>query len=435
MVERQQYENGHHDAPRASQILPQIPYFVELEKSIPGFMETASYVAEFHKIPKGVVLFREHDPPACLYYLISGEVGVYVHRKKDMNGNAVNRPPTPRHRPKQFHQVELDKVTKFLQRLGLVKVDDSYERAKEKDRMLAVILQRSETYEQFSTVAEGSSFGDQVATLPAGSTIGDSALKNDIRRTATIKCLEDCEFLRVHKNDFDVRLCDKISFFKTNVPGFMSYTHVGEANKHPAACFMDVSYQKGHEILKEGVVGRPAIIAIREGEVTFRRKLRSKVGVNGTHGYRTWLVLGPGDVLCTLGMLEMGNVEPCTATVTSIDFKGFIVSGNSSRDYMEIPRPLFNHLLDHVRSVMKPVFQLSDAFAGLNSYPVPGEGCVGRARLKADAWCGPTGEVVVKKERPPSKSMLDAMRRRSCKNRTWGKYEVKEAWESSEMIS
>eukprot|EP00930_Biecheleria_cincta_P055114 TRINITY_DN41476_c0_g1_i1.p1 TRINITY_DN41476_c0_g1~~TRINITY_DN41476_c0_g1_i1.p1 ORF type:complete len:954 (-),score=170.71 TRINITY_DN41476_c0_g1_i1:109-2970(-) len=64
------------------------------------------------------------------------------------------------------------------------------------------------TVDGFSIFAEDSDLGKNVATLEVGSIIGEVALLNDAPRTASIKCLEKCEFLIVRAKSFRKVLAD-----------------------------------------------------------------------------------------------------------------------------------------------------------------------------------------------------------------------------------
>jgi CRP-like cAMP-binding protein len=303
-------------------------------------MNSASYVAEFHTVEEGTVLFRQKDPPACLYYIISGEVQVYEHPKNR------SRPRTPEYRSRK-------KLSDIVSQLGdfllSFKKGRKYMSPAQEDRLMQKIFERHPTYEGFSQVAEGSTLGNQMATLGPGNTFGELALRSEVPRTATVKCSQRCEFLRLHKKNFDVRLCDKVCYFKASVPGFKALKHTGDFQSHPARMFEDCHFKKGDVFLEEGVVGPPKIVVIRTGKVAINRNGRAKTGVfarkssirsqircQHTATSRTWLEMGAHQAFCSLGMLGLGNVEPYSAVVISEDCHCYVLTGDRSCDFEDM---------------------------------------------------------------------------------------------------
>jgi len=326
----------------------------------------------------------------------SPEVGVYIHPAEE----AARRPATPEYKKTGLKKFE-NSFTALLMYLGLKQRDRKLEKAMEVDRQMEALFTRRATYEGFSSVAAGSSLGSKVAELGPGKVFGDAALKNDDTRNATIQCLTNCEFLTLHKKDFDVKLCDKVCHFKSFVPGFKNFEYKGDPKYHPATSFQDTTFHKGHCVLEEGCVGKAMIVVIRRGSIAFRRRTRAELGVRGTRGYRTWMAMGPGDVFCSLGMLGLGNVEPYSAVVTSHKCFCYVQTGRDTFDFEDVPRSVLEVLLESVREKMRPMLNLSGAFSGLEG--LPGQ----------ESWGGVVGSVTAQ-PRTMSRRTLRCMRTYAC---------------------
>merc|ERR1712070_710539 len=84
------------------------------------------------------------------------------------------------------------------------------------------IAKHYRTSEGYSEFSENSNLGNQVATLPTGQLFGELALQNNAPRAATIKCLEDTEFMILGGEDFHSlmsRSFNMMAYFNECVPG------------------------------------------------------------------------------------------------------------------------------------------------------------------------------------------------------------------------
>lgn len=392
------------DMKRAERYVPDIPFFQNLQKSIPGFLKSAVYISQFHKLSKGDVVFRQGDRPARLYYVVSGKVGVLI--------SGPDKPKTPPYtKAKSLEEEEEKHSSKFsldywLLKFGFLATDDKLRRAQEADRNNYAIFSRKFTYEQMSTNALASTYGNQVAVLGPGKCFGEMALRNDDRRNATIKCLTDCEFLAVHKEDFDVKLCDKLCFIQKAVPGFKNFEFAGDPKFHPGNMFESKLYEKGEVLLEEAAGGRPGIYIIRTGTVSFRRNVLFTLGAQRDR--RTWLQMGQGETFCSIGMLGSGSVEPYSAVVTSKTCVCYTMVGDTLADFDVIPRDVLEELVQGVRDAMKPILNLSGAFTGLDALQGAKEG-----------WAGIIHELP-DQHRPMSKATVKALRFHARQGRLWG---------------
>lgn len=382
---------GERNPERALSLLPDVEYFRELERSIPGFIESASHVAEFHNVEKDMVVFRQDDPPACMYYVISGEVGVFINKR-------IDRPHTPQYIPKDLSKYNNKSwFTRLQLRFGFKEISHKEQLARDQEANNKRLFTRHETYEMFSTISKGSNIGKSVATLGPGSCFADSALKNDDLRNATVRCLQDTEFLAIHKKNFDVKLCDKVCYFRTFVPGFKNYAHVGTPQGHPANEFEDCFYKRGTILMEEDVVGEAKIVVVRAGKVSFRRRCRGTNLIGSERGYRTWMVLERDQVFCSLGMLGLGNIEPYSAVVTSDRAFCYVFTGQYTQDFQELPKVILDGLLEAMRK--NPMLKLSGSVAGLSAMPHPQK-----------TWGGIVREVAAPPPRPMSQRTLRSMR-------------------------
>jgi len=387
--------HGERNPERALSLLPDVEYFRELERSIPGFIDSASHVAEFHNVEKDMVVFRQDDPPACMYYVISGEVGIFINKR-------VDRPHTPEYRPRDLSKYNNKScLTRLQLRFGFKQIGHKEQSARDQEAKNKDLFSRHETYEMFSTIAKGSYSGKSVATLGPGKCFADSALKNDDVRNATVKCLKDTEFLAIHKKNFDVKLCDKVCYFRTCVPGFKNYTHVGSPESHPATAFEDCDYKRGTILMQEDVVGEAKIVVVRSGKVSLRRRCRGTHLVGHEKGYRTWMVLEKDQVFCSLGMLGLGNIEPYSAVVASEGAFCYVFTGQYTQDFQDLPKVILDGLLETMRK--NPVLKLAGSAAGLAAMPYPQK-----------TWGGIVGEVSAPPPRPVSQRTLRSMRQYAC---------------------
>lgn len=131
------------------------------------------------------------------------------------------------------------------------------------------------TSEKFSTFSlKDSQMGTEVFVLKQYSAFGELALKENIERAATIKCLEICELMVITKDSFNRHMgaiTKKLKDLEAFVPGFakFSYQRCGNA---PAAFFEEKTFPQGHVFFYEGIYASDAVIYIlRTGSVELRR--------------------------------------------------------------------------------------------------------------------------------------------------------------------
>lgn len=379
---------------RAAKLLPKIKFFTDLESTMPGFMSSMTYICRFQKLPEGTVVFRQKDVGAHLFYVIKGEVGVFINN---------NKPRTPQYaKPESLDKLTPSKYTAsyWLEAAGLKRKSRKLQDALEQDQKNFERLRRYPTFEMFSTWSHASDFGKQVAVLGTGKSFGDMALRNDDRRNATITCLTDCEFLCVHKDDFEVKLCEKVCHFKACVPGFQKYEHHGPPQTHPAAKFKDMTYNKGIVLLEEGIKPWPTIFCIRSGTVAFRRAAAFNWAQDGglaeTSGWserkrqRTWLKMGVGETFCTFGMLSagLGEESPYTVTVTSDKCVVYILSFEDLAGFQVISRYIMEEMIEGIREALKPLLHLFGSFSGLDAVQGAKQGWKGKMKDVHDCHFG-----------------------------------------------
>lgn len=127
---------------------------------------------------------------------------------------------------------------------------------------------------------DGSNLGFQVATLPSGRLFGELALMNDQPRTASIKCMSDCQFLAIPRKDFDAVLKaemlrkkeEKLSFLKAHCPGMMDLPPPRLGRPPAAYFFHHATYLKGHAFLTQGLRGDGSVIIVASGAVAFMHR-------------------------------------------------------------------------------------------------------------------------------------------------------------------
>merc|ERR1719446_1350830 len=160
----------------------------------------------------GTVLFRQGDPPGNCYVVMNGEAAIFVKSEEELAEDALS----PR----------------------------------------ASILSGIRTVEGFSTYNEESTFGTQIGVLGPGTLIGELALLNDQQRMATIRCVEDTDFLVIRRCDFDNILKEemvqkgdeKLRFLMGHVPGMRDVPVPKQGAKQPHASyfFKHETFQRGH---------------------------------------------------------------------------------------------------------------------------------------------------------------------------------------------
>lgn len=337
------------------EVVRKIPYFSELEAILPGFSDSVAEKAEFVAATAGTVVYRQGDPAMWSYFIVSGKVAIHERGY---------RPRTPDY--EESRQVRQSCWMRCCPSCRSKSRDRLHsESEKDVDPTTKSKYVRKKTLEGFSTYSSASDFGKRKQTVQKGGTFGDGALSTQERREKTAVCLDSCELVRVHKGSFDIDMAEKVRFFKRHVPGFQDI-RIHHHKDHPAFAFEDRRFPQGTTLLEEGSAPRPSIYIIRNGAVSFRRNKQTKLG-GGHKKHRCWLVMKDTEMFSTLGMLGVGNLETCTAVVTSKECFCYVLSGSTVEDFQDISKEYISAMLDHVRQTMRPLLQLSAAFCGVDA--------------------------------------------------------------------
>lgn len=176
------------DNARAAKILLGVPFIEKLAGQDEGLLSRLAAVCVFKKEVAGTVIFRQGDPGKYCYIVTQGEVAVLLWKGRSGDSKSL---PTPRLRfdPEHFHFLE-----EFQHKLEEEAGDFSNKSGSQ--------AYRFRSSEGFSTFTDHSSVGEHILTLGAGSLFGELALMNNAPRATTIRCLQDCEFLIIPKEDY-----------------------------------------------------------------------------------------------------------------------------------------------------------------------------------------------------------------------------------------
>ncbi|CAE7641943.1 RAPGEF3, partial [Symbiodinium necroappetens] len=143
------------------------------------------------------------------------------------------KPVTPR-----IRKGEMPTLTDF-RRSGKERWDLVARKEEAKQGKPPRIAQSFRTTEGYSTFSKESHLGPLLTSLHDGSLFGELALQNTEPRRASVVCLEDCELLRLRKEDFLAAIRDRkdqIYFFHQHVPSFKEYADKraqGALTDHP----------------------------------------------------------------------------------------------------------------------------------------------------------------------------------------------------------
>lgn len=207
---------------------------------------------------------------------------------------------------------------------------------------------RFATSEGFSTFCRASNIGKQVKALGPGVVLGERGAENDGPRTATVKCLCDCDLLVVDAKDYKgvmKVILRKIRFFDKHLPGCIDMTDAERnGSLHPSCRFREGTFIRGHRFLSEGFIGRPVVYVIKSGVVEFTRceepseDTASLVSRNCPDRVNAWHtqqhatlsydVLSEGDVFCSLGAFPIQAFEPLSAVVKSSECTVYFADGD-----------------------------------------------------------------------------------------------------------
>jgi CRP-like cAMP-binding protein len=335
-------------------ILGSFKFFQDLD---PGLQAALPSIITSMSKRAGTVLFRQGDPPGNCYIVMSGEAGIFVASEEEPVGDSPESPKS---------------------------------------------ISGTKTVEGFSTYNEETNFGPQIGSLGPGTLCGELALLNDQPRSASIRCVQDTDFLVIRRSDFDnilkeemVRKGDeKLKFLMAHMPGMRDVTvpKSGAKGPHASYYFKKACFQRGHCFFQEGAVAESSITLLYKGTVECRRSehapigvgaalptlastpafhadhlpggaklgnFRKSVGMVARSNYQSSLqsmarvqevhetvnrlgVLMPGSVF---GSLPLQEKEPFTVSVTSQQCEVFMCSG---QDLSKLPRKLLDTVREYI---------------------------------------------------------------------------------------
>lgn len=308
-------------ARRAFEILTQSAYFQEMEGESPGLNTKLASTVKYSVEAAGQVIFRQGDPPGDCYIVLSGSIAVLVNKGDNQKSLPTHRGEHVSDRLSTWTSYVEHTKTKSLDRekilikhanmlskaamLGPVEFATAQEaveaertkcsqvlsqpkatvgcyaegrlslkktRASTMSNQMMQDMLRFRTSEGFSSFTEASKLGDQVVVLGKGVVFGELALRNNKPRAATIRCLEECEFLVIGKDMFTQILAEvnaKLRYLDEHVPGMKQ---LGYKLNRPSALFTDRSFPAGHCFFYEGITASSAeLFILRKGTIEFRR--------------------------------------------------------------------------------------------------------------------------------------------------------------------
>ncbi|CAE8597241.1 unnamed protein product, partial [Polarella glacialis] len=220
-------------------ILLNFKFFQELDV---GLQTQLSSIVQKQSLEEGEVLFRQGDPPGKCYVVLDGEVNIFVRSGEELDPETDSRTGTPRVQRETSKETScsaavldepLDTGTGGCTFLSEVPFDTKEDPAASGDqsppsrqgskspasrkgsksrkytidmsleKFQVPSLLQTRILEPFSVFHSESSFGAHVATISSGSLLGELALMNDAHRSASAMCATDCNFLVIHRHDFD----------------------------------------------------------------------------------------------------------------------------------------------------------------------------------------------------------------------------------------
>lgn len=262
---------------RAAAILRNFRFYKEMDV---GMQEKLPTIANRAVFPAGTVLFRQGDPPANCYVLLSGEIAVCVVEDQP------DEPSSPENAAKLVGPTRRFSIAggaRLLRSTSLSALED-----RPQDGVLEATCTR--TVEGFSFYHENSALGKEVARLKAGTLLGELALMNDDKRSGSTKCMEECECLVIKKGDFDRVLkeemnrskVERLAFLQEHLPG-MREVQVTRGKPHASYFFRHETFPKGHTFLRQGVASEESIYVVWRGSVEFRRREPASCGATRPH--------------------------------------------------------------------------------------------------------------------------------------------------------
>lgn len=249
------------DVAKVVGLLQSVDFFHKMEETSPGVIHKLAKTAEFTTELKGQVIFRQNDPGKDAFILVKGQVA--VHAWDTTFGK--RKPVTPR-----IRKGEMPTLTDF-RRSGKERWDLVARKEEAKQGKPPRIAQSFRTTEGYSTFSKESHLGPLLTSLHDGSLFGELALQNTEPRRASVVCLEDCELLRLRKEDFLAAIRDRkdqIYFFHQHVPSFKEYADKraqGALTDHPSLAFASETFKNGQTVTSEGVFAIAKIYVLGPG--------------------------------------------------------------------------------------------------------------------------------------------------------------------------
>jgi len=167
-------------------LLSPLKFFQEVEKESRGALERIAQVAHFCDASAKQVIFRQGDPGEHCYVLVSGECSVHV-----ISPDFIS--------PRRQH---IETYELFIPDQEEAPRKKTQRRFNAQRAHSAINRYRFRTFEGKGTFMKRTNFGPQIATLGPGSMTGELALISKKPREVTIRCVTDCHFLVVRKEDF-----------------------------------------------------------------------------------------------------------------------------------------------------------------------------------------------------------------------------------------
>lgn len=379
----------------AKKYMQKTQFFMDFERVMPGLIDSLAMVATRQWVKRGEVVFRQGDPPVDCYAVLSGKVGVYQSKTEQ---------DSPREPVQSQQNLEATEAKTCWGRF-LASLRDTTD-----DPLLFVGQRRMWTTEGHNTYTAESKIGNKVVELKENVVFGELALLENLPRAATIKCLDDCEFLVIAKSDFhqmfgtDVNKV-KISLFVDNVPGFREWAdenviktrldtdgrRVAQMDAHPCDLFQKGSIEAGHCFWREGQTVEPQIILIEFGEVEYHKQsfefprktplvatacwenpakpsvmqpvkqMQKPLGRTDT----VWHKLGPGALFSSLPIFDLPCAEPFSV-IASKTCQVYILKG---KDLRKLSPNIRFAIERHMVATLRPILWHSPAVRSYFSLP------------------------------------------------------------------
>lgn len=405
-----------------------------VQQQLPTIVEHRTYPAE-------TTLFKEGDPPGSCYLILSGCCGVFIVSKSTYQpklGN-VERPTSAASATEEDHEVKQEEEkteepeetapaetdvseakvhvedddadapgdvevevqdkpltdqeqrrTSLLSTVNDPAIVDammdalSTDEARPSERLSveSANVDLVPTVEGFSNVArDGSDIGVKVLSLSSGAFVGELGLMNDQPRAASVRCLENCEFLVINRDDFMSCLNaemqrareEKDNFLLTHLPGMRKL----QSSRYDGRTQVFYLFEKkrvpvGHVFLQQGSIQEEAIYIVFDGTVEFRHNEQSKIAagprlrpklsagsrranLKSSSGTQASDLLSHAAGLKRLGNLVSGGVfgsmpiaqvpEPFTVAVSSSSCEVFYVA---QKNVTKLPRPIQESIREYL---------------------------------------------------------------------------------------